>query len=134
MTSNVGFERSNIGFNKIDNNNITVSLKNYFNSAFINRIDNILIFNRLDEDNIKNIINKKLDELSSKYLNMDINYDDSIVSEIISESDYYEFGARKIEKIISKYIENNIIDAIINNEDSVNIVSLKKVSEKNITL
>ena len=52
MTSNIGFEKSSIGFNKISNNNIYSSLKNYFSTAFINRLDNVLIFNRLDRNNI----------------------------------------------------------------------------------
>lgn len=41
MTSNVGFDKNSIGFNKVSDGNVMASLKNYFNSAFVNRIDNI---------------------------------------------------------------------------------------------
>ncbi len=124
MTSNIGFERENIGFNKVKDNAILTALKNRFNTAFINRIDNILIFNRLSLASIKVIIKKKLEDLSAKYSDINITYSDSIIDEIANSVDYYEFGARKIEKIISKNVENIIIDAIINNKKDVYIDSL----------
>ncbi len=124
MTSNIGFERENIGFNKVKDNAILTALKNRFNTAFINRIDNILIFNRLSLASIKVIIKKKLEDLSAKYSDINITYSDSIIDEIANSVDYYEFGARKIEKIISKNVENIIIDAIINNKKEVYIDSL----------
>ena len=46
MTSNIGFEENNIGFNK-NENKITTKLKEQFSIPFINRIDNIIIFNEL---------------------------------------------------------------------------------------
>ena len=130
MTSNVGFERNSIGFNKIDNDNIMSSLKNIFNLSFINRLDNILIFNKLNENDIKRIIGDRLDVLKSKYSDITIDFSMGIVDEIIKECNFEEFGARKIDKVISKNIENIIIDAIINSEKNVKILSLD--NKKNI--
>ena len=132
MTSNTGFEKNSIGFNKINDNNVISSLKNCFNTAFVNRIDNVLIFNRLDEDSVENIIRIRLEELKDKYNNIDIKYSDSLIDDIIKECNYYEFGARGIEKIIYKEVENIIIDAIINNKDYIVIDRLE--NEKNITM
>lgn len=133
MTSNIGFEKNNIGFNKVKDNNIYASLKNRFSVSFINRIDNILIFNRLTLDNIREIIRNSLDKIGDNY-KIKFSYSDNVIEEIVEESDYFDFGARKISKIISKSVENIVIDAIINNNDSVFISSIKREQEKNITL
>ena len=96
------------------------------------RIDNIILFNRLNENDIEDIVRLRLDEIRKKHKNIDISFDDNLIKEIVLRSDFYDFGARKIEKIISKNVENVIIDAIINNEESIHIESLDK--EKNITI
>lgn len=133
MTSNIGFEKENIGFNKINSNNVINGLKSHFSTSFINRLDNVLIFNRLSENDIRKIACNKLDDIVKKYKNININYSDNLIEEIIKESNYYDFGARRIEKIISKGVENYIIDGILNNKESVVIDNLKD-KEKNITI
>ena len=132
MTTNVGFEKSTIGFNKVSENSAVSSLKNIFSTAFVNRIDNVLIFNRLSEADINNIIRIRLDDIKSRHKNIDISYSDGLINEITSKCDYYNYGARKLEKIISRSVETSIIDGIINNEDSVYIECLD--NEKNTTL
>ena len=130
MTSNAGFENNCIGFNKSEDN--ITSLKNRFSTSFINRIDGIMMFNRLNEDDIKKIINIKLDTINKKYSSININYSDDLIMDIINNSDYYNFGARRLDKIISRGIENNIIEAIINNDKEIFIDKLNEY-EKNIT-
>ena len=132
MTSNIGFEKSSIGFNKISNNNIYSSLKNYFSTAFINRLDNVLIFNRLDRNNIITIIDKRLKEVRNRYSDINIKLSDNISNEIMNKCNFFDFGARRIDKIISKYIENIIIDSVINGKKEVVINSI--CEEKNITI
>lgn len=130
MTSNVGFERNGIGFSK--NDDCSTSLKNRFSTAFINRLDSVMSFNRLSKENIEIIIGNKLDMLSRKYDNIGITYADDIVSLISEKADYYNFGARKIDKIISRGIENYIIEATIENRKDIYIDKLYGY-EKNIT-
>ena len=132
MTSNIGFEKSSIGFNKISNNNIYSSLKNYFSTAFINRLDNILIFNRLDKNNIISIIDKRLEEVRNRYSDINIKLSENISNEIMNKCNFFDFGARRIDKIISKDIENIIIDSVINGKKEVVINSI--CEEKNITI
>ena len=132
MTSNVGFEKNVIGFNKVSENIVLSSLKNYFNIAFINRIDSVLIFNRLSNVEIESIIDKKLEELKNKYCNINIDYSEDLINEIITRCDYYNYGARNLEKIISREIEGAIIDGIINNKRSIFVDGFYK--EKNIIL
>ena len=123
MTSNIGFDEINVGFNK--NNDDLTKLKEYFSIPFINRIDNIISFNRLTEENIKNIINNKINKLINKYKNIKIKIDENIINDIIKLSNYNEFGARKIDKIIKDKLENIIIDKIIDNKKSVHIKTLE---------
>ena len=123
MTSNIGFDEINVGFNK--NNDDLTKLKEYFSVPFINRIDNIISFNRLTEENIKNIINNKINKLINKYKNIKIKIDENIINDIIKLSNYNEFGARKIDKIIKDKLENIIIDKIIDNKKSVHIKTLE---------
>ena len=119
MTSNVGFEKNSIGFNKTCENSVKSTLKGYFSASFINRIDDVLVFDRLNENVIGNIIDCKLKELKNKYNNIEIVYSDALVKDIISSSEYYDYGARRIEKIITNSVESIIIDAIISKEDNV---------------
>lgn len=130
MTSNVGFEKNGIGFSR--NNDCVPSLKERFSTAFINRLDSVMVFNRLNKENIVKIIENRLATISEKYSNVNITYADNIVDLICEKSDFYNFGARKIDKIISREIENNILEAVIENKKELYIDKLVEY-EKNIT-
>ena len=132
MTTNIGFENNYIGFNGECEGTAVDALKNSFSKAFINRIDNVIEFNRLRDGDINNIVRIRLNELINRYSNIKLEYSDNLVNDIINMCDYYDYGARKINKIISKYVENVIIDAIINNDNNVKIERLEE--EKNTTL
>lgn len=132
MTTNIGFEKNSIGFNKVCESTAISSLKNHFSTAFVNRIDNVLVFNRLNESDINKIISIRLDEIRNKYKNISINCSDNLVKDIAKKCECYDYGARKLEKIINSSVESVIIDSIINNDDCIYIESLDK--EKNTTL
>ncbi len=124
MTSNIGFNEETIGFKK-NENKVIQKLKEHFTVPFINRIDNIIIFENLKEENIKELINKKLFNIKRKYLNnIKLEIDNKVIEEIVKESNYKEFGARRIEKIIKDKIENQIIDNIINKNEEIHIKEL----------
>ena len=129
MTSNIGFNDIEIGFNKKNNDVVFSKLKEYFSLPFINRIDNTVIFNKLNYDNIEKITNKKLNELKSKYLkkNIKLRFSSDLIKEIIDESNYEEFGARKIDKVIKERVENEIIEKVL---DGKNNILLKPNLEK----
>lgn len=122
MTSNIGFDEINVGFNK--NNDDLTKLKEYFSIPFINRIDNIISFNRLSEDDIRKIIDLKIKQIIKKYKNIKVKIDENVINDIVKLSNYYEFGARKIDKIVKDQLENIIIDKIIDNKKSVFIKTL----------
>ena len=129
MTSNVGFDEINVGFNK--NINSATKLKEYFSIPFINRIDNIISFNNLEEEDIKKLAKNKIDKLILKYhKKIKIRVDDNIIEEIVRLSNYKEFGARKIDKIIKNKLESMIVDKIIANRKSVNIKTIEEITSR----
>ena len=131
MTSNIGFNDIEIGFNKKNNDVVLSKLKEYFSLPFINRIDNTVIFNKLNYDNIEKITKKKLSELKSKYLkkNIKLRFSSDLIKEIIDESNYEEFGARKIDKVIKERVENEIIEKVL---DGKNNILIKPNLEKSV--
>ena len=129
MTSNIGFNKSSIGFSQ--NGKVNADLKEYFSIPFINRIDNILEFNYLSYDNIKEIVKIKLNKLKNKYNKKGIitKINNAIIQDIIDKSNYREFGARKIDKIIKNDIESIIINEII---DGKKIINIKKIQKEKV--
>lgn len=121
MTSNIGFEGVNFGFNKSDNDEVMSSIKGVFSNSFINRIDSIIIFNYLTEDNMVDIIKNRINYIKKKYANISINIDNNVVLDIVSRCNYHEFGARKVDKILSSVVEDRVVDAIIKSENSIDI-------------
>jgi len=123
MTTNKGTETKEIGF--INNNHKNIKeLKETFNIALLNRIDNIISFNYLNKQDITKIINNNLLKLKEKYKEYNIIISKNIINELIEESEYSTYGARKIEKIIKNKIENIIIDQILENNNIINIDSI----------
>lgn len=126
MTSNIGYEKNNVGFNNKAESTVLNELKNELSLPFVNRIDNIILFNHLTEENIRNIIKNKINVLKKNYANVTIKIGKNAVNEIVELSNYYDFGARKVDKIIKSRLENVIIDSILDNKSTVFITSLKK--------
>ena len=82
----------------------------------------------MTKENIIYLINKKISKLKNKYKNeIKIAISKNVINEILIESNYNEFGARKIDKIIKDNIENIIINNIIDNKKTVNIKSIKNL-------
>ena len=126
MTSNLGFNDINIGFVN-DNNEVVMSkLKENFNIAFVNRIDNVVVFNTLNSDNIEELVKIKLKNLKDRYKLKDITvkYSKNIINDIVKKSNYEEFGARQLDKIIKDSIENYVIDSILNGDSEIEVTKL----------
>ena len=126
MTSNIGYEEVNVGFNK--NNTNMSKLKEYFSLPFLNRIDNIIYFNSLTEEYIIKLIKNKIDKLINKYKSqIKVKVNDAVVQEILALVNFQEFGARKIDKVIKNKLENIILDKIILGRKSVVIKQIDNI-------
>ncbi len=128
MTSNLGFEEMRVGFNQIENSNLNSTLKQKLPTPLLNRIDHIIPFNHLNEKDIMTIIKNNLKKLEEKYPTL--KYQNNLIKEIATDSQYSEYGARKIGKIIESKIEGQIIDRLLNNE-SLELSSILEPQESN---
>ena len=125
MTSNVGFHEINVGFN---NKNTKISrLNDSFSIPFMNRVDKVICFNSLNEDDILKIIRMNLKNFKDKYSDkIKIKISKEVENEILNLSNYEEYGARKISKIIKDRLESFVIDEIIDCKTEVYIKNLKQ--------
>ena len=118
MTSNIGGNSEMIGFTKEECN---IKEKEFFSVPFLNRIDSIIKFNKLSQESIIKIIETKMIDLKNKYKikNIDIKYNKDVINMIEKKINHKEYGARKIDKVVSDYIESYIIDRVIDNENKI---------------
>ena len=123
MTSNLGFEENKLGFCEKEVRDVSSSLSKCFSKALINRIDNIIVFNNISKNGIRKIIVDKLGKLCIKY--PEFSYNDGLVDDIIEESNYLEYGVRKLDRIIDNKVEGVILDKILKNEELI-VNSLKE--------
>ena len=132
MTSNVGAklitDKKSIGFNIKENENELIKdvvyqeLKKEFKPEFLNRIDEIIVFNKLTNNEYGEIIDLFLDKLSNR-LNKEfyyIEFDKSIKDDIKEKLRNNSFGARPIKRLIKTYIENKIAESILLKEINKN--------------
>ena len=115
MTSNIGSEFLLDGNNRENQKKVEGVLKNYFKPEFLNRIDDIVYFNSLDESVIKKIVNKFIKELETRLskLQITINITDKALDEIVSQGFDNFYGARPLKRFIQKNIETPLAREII---------------------
>ena len=115
--SGVGFKTSNSSYAEEEYKRETLKkeLKKFFTPEFLNRIDEVIIFNSLGKEDVKKIVKLELDKLSKRLVNLkyDISFDDSIL-ELISEVGFDEtYGARPIKRAIQDKLEDFVSEEII---------------------
>ncbi len=119
LTSNIGSEIIlNNDHTKERDIKVLEEVKSHFKPEFLNRLDEIIVFNKLEKNNLKSIIENQLvilkNRLTSK--NIKILFDLEVVN-LLSEKGYSrEYGARPLKRLIEKEIGDIIADALINNQ------------------
>ena len=137
MTSNVGAKEisskgNGIGFirnNDSDNREaIEKAMKRKFRPEFINRIDSIVYFNRLSEENIKAIIRLEIDKLGERLENIKYHLGESFKGQMLNDyiynkvKDHSEYGARPVIHTIQREIEDKITDYIVDEQPNEGFV------------
>jgi ATP-dependent Clp protease ATP-binding subunit ClpC len=132
LTSNVGARKiadfgTGIGFQskteaghhseKIDSI-IKKELKNKFSPEFLNRLDDIVLFDQLSEDNILKIVEVELRDFEERMLEIDIeiSLDDASKKFLAKEGYEPSYGARPLKRAIQNHVEDLLADAIIKGE------------------
>ena len=148
MTSNIGTRKlkdfgTGVGFdtefrkkekNKLSTEVLKKSLGKKFSPEFLNRIDEIIVFNELEKNEIEKIVKIEIKNFINRLSEIDykVKIDSKAITFLASKGYNQEFGARPVKRAIQKYIENEIAKRIVNNEikknDSVSISHKKNES------
>jgi len=137
MTSNIGAKKvsdfgAGVGFetstsseqrNEVKRAMIRKALKQQFTPEFLNRIDDVVMFNSLGKDELKLIINIEITKLSKRLeqKNYSIKFDDSVIEEIFNLNIQEEYGARPIKRIIQNLCEDFLSDEILKGKIKENV-------------
>ena len=122
MTSNAGSNLNNnsIGFGKqtLDKSKIEDSLKDVFRPEFLNRIDEIIVFNSLQQEELLKIVDLMLKDTINALKQKDISFEitDTAKQFILEKGTNIKFGARPLRRAIQKYIEDEISEKILRSE------------------
>lgn len=127
FTSNVGTKAAmefgnGIGFTKDKGNEEKImkrELKRNFPMEFINRLDEVIYFNSLSNNDIRRIISIELDKSISKFNHMgyELTYDDSVITHISDiTSEDKDFGARPVLRAIEATVEDFLADQILDDK------------------
>ena len=131
MTSNVGArliteKQSSLGFNS-ENENVeesekkdikelvTGELRKVFRPEFLNRVDDIIVFNKLNKDEIKQIAVKMLKTLENRLdkMNIKISFTDNAISKIADKGFDENYGARPLRRAIQNEIEDPLSEQML---------------------
>ena len=124
MTSNAGSNLNNnsIGFGNatVDKAKIEERLKDVFRPEFLNRVDEIVTFNSLTQDELLQIVDLMLQDTSNALANKDISLNISKEAKeyILEKGTNLKFGARPLRRAIQRYIEDEISERILKGEIS----------------
>jgi ATP-dependent Clp protease ATP-binding subunit ClpB len=132
LTSNLGSQSINdLSVRKEDTNEIKKvvdnELKKFFKPEFLNRLDEIVIFNNLELNEIKEIAKIQLQNLEKRLnkKNLKFKITDEAINQLVEDSFDHAYGARPLKRIIQKQLETKISNNILNNhylnKDEINI-------------
>ena len=123
MTSNAGSDRKEgtVGFghtlNEQDEERTMKALQGFLRPEFINRVDEIVHFNRLTEEDFKGITRIMLGELTDSLEEKGVHFtfDDALVDYLTHKSYSLTYGARNLRRLIQRELEDAIATRIIDN-------------------
>ena len=120
MTSNVGSEYIING----EEDKVTSELPKYFKPEFLNRLDEIIIFNKLSKPDLKEILDKIIEEIEKRLIdiNVKINLTDNAKNYFIDNGYDEYYGARPLKRLVNNKLETLIAKKLINNEIKPNTI------------
>jgi len=147
MTSNIGAKRvsefgGGVGFStsssevqkyEVRKTMIQKALKQHFNPEFLNRIDDIILFNALNEETLKKIIDLEINRLSNRLKDKGykVNFDKTVTNRVFELNSQEEYGARPVKRIIQNLCEDFLSEEILKgNIVEGKLINLKYKDEK----
>jgi ATP-dependent Clp protease ATP-binding subunit ClpC len=131
LTSNIGADKivkdTNVGFMASDSSNdydkTMKEVHALLRPEFINRLDEIVVFNRLDREHLLKVSRLIIKETQERVLLSDrrLSVSSSIFSYIVDQNEEKQFGARAIRRLIRKKIDDIVSDFILTNPECVHM-------------
>jgi ATP-dependent Clp protease ATP-binding subunit ClpC len=131
MTSNTGSRKlkefgTGVGFNTksregsksgAEKEIVEKELKKTFAPEFLNRIDDVIVFNSLEKEDIEKIIMVEINKLKTRVtdLEYDLDFTQSAIDNIVKNGFDPQYGARPLKRAIQKYVEDVLTEEIITN-------------------
>jgi len=130
MTSNIGareIKSGSMGFHRRDDlegdyqrisGKIKGEVSKLFNPEFLNRVDEVIVFHPLSLENIKQIVEIFVADLSKRLIekNYTIQLDDPAKTFLADKGYSLEFGARPLKRAVQRYLEDSLSERFLNNE------------------
>ena len=122
MTSNAGsnLNTNSIGFGggQVNNNNILNALKDTFRPEFLNRVDEIVVFNQLSPEELLQIVDLMLNDTQKSLQEKDISMEVSLDAKkfLLEKGTDIKYGARPLRRAIQRYLEDELSDMILRSE------------------
>ena len=126
MTTNAGSNNKSgsVGFggslSDMSRERTMKALNEFLRPEFINRVDEVICFNQLTEENFRSIAALMLSELKDVMAekNIALSWDDSLIDHLVKEGYSVTYGARNLRRLIQKQIEDGIAEEIISNRNT----------------
>ena len=132
MTSNVGSEYILNG----ESNKVTSELTKYFRPEFLNRLDEIIVFNKLSKDNLSEILDNIVKQIERRLvdINVKIVLTDDARRYFIDNGYDEAFGARPLKRLVSNKLETLLANKLINNEIKSNSIVTVDYKDNNLII
>ena len=132
MTSNVGSEYILNG----ESNKVTSELTKYFRPEFLNRLDEIIVFNKLSKDNLSEILDNIVKQIERRLVDINVKI---VLTEgarkYFIDNGYDEaFGARPLKRLVSNKLETLLANKLINNEIKSNSIVTVDYKDNNLII
>ena len=132
MTSNVGSEYILNG----ESNKVTSELTKYFRPEFLNRLDEIIVFNKLSKDNLSEILDNIVKQIERRLVDINVKI---VLTEgarkYFIDNGYDEaFGARPLKRLVSNKLETLLANKLINNEIKANSIVTVDFKDNNLII
>ena len=132
MTSNVGSEYILNG----ESNKVTSELTKYFRPEFLNRLDEIIVFNKLSKDNLSEILDNIVKQIERRLVDINVKI---VLTEgarkYFIDNGYDEaFGARPLKRLVSNKLETLLANKLINNEIKANSIVTVDYKDNNLII
>jgi ATP-dependent Clp protease ATP-binding subunit ClpC len=132
----IGFSTNSYSNEEIKKQMLMKEMKNFFSPEFLNRIDDTIVFNTLNQEDIKKITDIELKKLMSRLTDMkySISYDETLVDYLAKIGFDELYGARPLKRAIQDKVEDLLSEEVLTGKLIEGKTYVIKVVDDNVTI